>query len=122
MDEAAEISAEVSEEEPVGSISEGAGAREEEAEEAAPEEEHAEEEEEEEEEEEVITSITQLPTIPQNIVEALTAQGIEEIVDLLNMEEEDLRNVPGLSEEDVATIKMIIEESVEIVDEEEEEE
>ncbi|MFP4425784.1 MAG: DNA-directed RNA polymerase subunit alpha C-terminal domain-containing protein [Spirochaetaceae bacterium] len=121
MDEAAEISAEVSEEEPVGSISEGAGAREEEAEEAAPEEEHAEEEEE-EEEEEVITSITQLPTIPQNIVEALTAQGIEEIVDLLNMEEEDLRNVPGLSEEDVATIKMIIEESVEIVDEEEEEE
>ena len=122
VDEAAEISAEVSEEEPVGAVSEEAGAREEAAEEEAPEEEEeAEEEEEEEEEEEVITSIAQLPTIPQNIVEALTAQGIEDIVDLLSMEEEDLRNVPGLSEEDVATIKMIIEESVEIVDEEEEE-
>jgi len=79
-------------------------------------------EEEEEEGEEVITSIAQLPSIPESIVQALTAQGIEDIVDLLNMEEEELRSVPGLTEEDVATIQMIIEETVEIVDEEDEEE
>ncbi len=110
MDEAADLAEEEAQEEPLGAISELAPSEDETSEEETS------------EEDEVITSIAELPSIPEHIVTLLTEQGIEDIVELLNMEEEELRQVPGLSEEDVATIRTIIEETVEIVSEEDEEE
>jgi N utilization substance protein A len=78
------------------------------------------EEEEEYEEEEEISLISELPGIPGHIVETLKAKGVLEIVDLLNMEDADLESIPGLNEDDVLTIKNIIAETVEIIEEDDE--
>lgn len=76
---------------------------------------------EEEFDEEEINLISELPGIPGHIVETLKAKGILEIVDLLNMEDDELEEIPGLNEDDVITIKNIIADTVEIIEEEEEE-
>ncbi len=80
----------------------------------------AEEEEDEYEEEEEISLISELPGIPGHIVETLKAKGILEIVDLLNMEDDEIQDIPGLNEDDVLTIKNIIADTVEIIEEEDE--
>ncbi|AHC15189.1 transcription termination factor NusA [Salinispira pacifica] len=73
-----------------------------------------------EEDEEEINLISELPGIPGHIVETLKAKGIVEIVDLLNMEDEEIAEIPGLNEDDVLTIQNIIMDTVEIIEEEDE--
>ena len=74
---------------------------------------------EEDEDEDEITLVSELPGIPDSIVATLTAGGIVEIVGLLNMSDDELRKVRGLSEDDIATIGNIIRETIEIIDENE---
>lgn len=71
-------------------------------------------------EEEEINLISELPGIPGHIVETLKAKGIVEIVDLLNMEDDEIAEIPGLNEDDVLTIQNIIMDTVEIIEEEDE--
>ncbi len=73
--------------------------------------------EEEEEEEEEITRISELPGIPEHVVEALKQNGIEYIEALVTMTDEDLKALQGVSDEDAATIRSVIEENVEIIEE-----
>ncbi len=75
---------------------------------------------EEEVDDEEISLISELPGIPGHIVETLKAKSIVEIVDLLNMEDDEFKGIPGLNPDDVQTIKDIIKETVEIIEEEEE--
>ena len=74
---------------------------------------------EEEYEEEEITRIAELPGIDDRVVKILEGAGIADILDLLDMAENDLRKLEGITEEDVAAIQAIISENVEIIDEEE---
>ena len=71
------------------------------------------------EEEEEITLISELPGISPRIVEILTKAGIEDIMDLLDMPENQLRRLDGIAEDDVAAIQAIISDNVEIIEEEE---
>jgi len=89
-----------------------------EAEEPA-EEEAGEEDEAEEEFEEEITLISELPDISERVVEILKANGIEDIVDLLEMAENQLRKMEGITEDDVAAIQAIISDNVDIIEEDE---
>jgi N utilization substance protein A len=74
---------------------------------------------EEEYEEDEITSISELPGIDARVVKILESAGIADILDLLDMAENDLRKLDGITEDDVAAIQAIISENVEIIDEEE---
>ncbi|TVR29913.1 MAG: transcription termination/antitermination protein NusA [Spirochaetaceae bacterium] len=76
--------------------------------------------EEEEEDEEEITRIAELPGIDSQIVAKLEAGGVEDVVDLVSLQEDDLRKIDGISDDDVAAIQAIIEEFVEIIEEEDE--
>jgi N utilization substance protein A len=69
--------------------------------------------------EEEITYISELPNVPGHIVAALENSGIKEIVDLVNMNATQLKAVKGLSKEDVALLLKIIEDTVEIIEEDE---
>lgn len=75
---------------------------------------------EEEDEEEEITLISELPDVPENVVERLKAAGVVEVVDLLQMTAKELKAVEGLSEEEVELIQEIVRESVEIIEDDEE--
>jgi len=87
--------------------------------EAAEDEDEGDEDEEAEEYEEAeINLIAELPGIPDRLVEILQGAGIEDILDLLDMAENDLRKLEGVTEDDVAAIQAIISENVEIIDEE----
>lgn len=77
-------------------------------------------EEEEEEYNEEISDISELPNISNDLVQKLKDHGVDDLVELLNMDREQLNALSGLSNEDVETILKIIEESVEIVEQEEE--
>ncbi|MFW5683821.1 MAG: transcription termination factor NusA, partial [Spirochaetota bacterium] len=72
-----------------------------------------------EEGEEEITLISELPGINDRVVEILTKAGIEDILDLLDMPENRLRKLEGITEDDVAAIQAIISENVEIIEEDE---
>ena len=72
-----------------------------------------------EESEDEITKVSELPDIPESIVSALEAHGVSEIVDLLNMDEDELRNIPKLNDDDVITIQNIIREAIEVIEEDE---
>jgi N utilization substance protein A len=72
-----------------------------------------------EEEEEEIVRIAELPGLPEHLVEALKQNGIEFIESLVTMSAEEIAGLNGISEEDARLIKRILEESVEIVEEEE---
>ena len=74
----------------------------------------------EEEDEEEITRIAELPGIDSEIVAKLEAGGVEDVVDLVSLQEDDLRKIEGISDDDVAAIQAIIEEFVEIIEEEDE--
>lgn len=73
------------------------------------------------EEEEEISDISELPGIPEHVVAALKGAGIVDIFDLLGKSVEELQGVEGLSEEDVALVRQILEESVEVIEPDEEE-
>jgi N utilization substance protein A len=82
------------------------------------EEEEAEEEEYEEGDEE-ITLISELPDIDDRVVGILKEHGIIDIVDLLEMAENDLRKMEGISEDDITAILAIISDNVDIIEEDE---
>ncbi len=73
------------------------------------------------EEEEEIVSISELPGITSEIVEALKKNGIEDIETLVSYSREELAALDGISEEDAKLINRIIQENVEVVEEEVEE-
>ncbi|WP_319476933.1 transcription termination factor NusA [Marispirochaeta aestuarii] len=72
------------------------------------------------EEEEEITSIAELPDIPEHIVETLKDNKIELIEDLINLSPEEMAEIEGLDSKDVETITAIINDNVDIIEEEEE--
>ena len=73
------------------------------------------------EDDEEITDIADLPGIPEHVVSALKDGGIDDIVELISKTREELAQVPGLSEDDVNLVRSIIEESVEIIEPDDEE-
>ncbi len=68
---------------------------------------------------EEITAIAELPGITERIVDSLQANDIELIEDLVAMQDEELEKIENLSTDDVALIKSIIAENVDIIEEEE---
>jgi N utilization substance protein A len=70
-------------------------------------------------EEEEITRISELPDVPEKIVDILTENGVELIETLITLPEEELKTFEGLSEGDVKTLQGIIAENVDIIEEEE---
>jgi len=71
-----------------------------------------------EEPEEEIIRIAELPDIPEDIVAALKGNGIEMIEELVALPDEELDKLTGLTPEDVVTLKRIIAENVEIIEQE----
>ncbi len=69
-------------------------------------------------EEEEITRISELPGVPEQAVAALERNGVEYIEDWLDLTDEQLAAIEGLSDQDTETIRRIVNESVEIIDEE----
>ena len=67
---------------------------------------------------EEITDVAELPGIVPRVAAALKASGVELLETLVAMDEEQLRAVPELSEQDVGELRKLIEENVEIVEEE----
>ncbi len=83
----------------------------------------AEEEEEEFEDEEAeITKISELPSISDALVAKLEANGVVDVVDLLELNTPQLRKLEGVTNEDIDEINRIISENVEVIEEEEDEE
>ncbi|MDR1932572.1 MAG: transcription termination factor NusA [Spirochaetales bacterium] len=68
--------------------------------------------------EEEITLISELPDISDRLVELLKENNIELIEDLVSLTDEDLQNFKGISPADVETIRRIIADNVEIIEEE----
>ncbi len=67
---------------------------------------------------EEITDVAELPGIVPRVAAALKAVGVELLETLVAMDEQQLRAVPELSDDDVGDLLKLIEENVEIVDEE----
>ncbi|HVP18602.1 MAG TPA: transcription termination factor NusA [Spirochaetia bacterium] len=68
--------------------------------------------------EEEIQKISELPGIPQRLVEILEKDNITDIESLVALTPEQLAALEGITAEDIQTIHRIIEENVEIVEEE----
>ncbi|MCF7929096.1 MAG: transcription termination factor NusA [Spirochaetales bacterium] len=71
-----------------------------------------------EDQEEEITDIGELPGITEDQVDKLKSHGIELIEQLVSLSDEELESIAGLSDDDIANIKKIVEESVEIIEDE----
>ncbi len=71
------------------------------------------------EEPEAVVRASELPGLPEGIAAALTAAGLDDVVELVSMSEEQLGAVEGLSAGDVTTLLRVIEENVEVVEEDE---
>ncbi len=69
-------------------------------------------------EEEEITSIDELPDLPESIAAKLKESGIELIEQLVALTGEELENLEGLSDKDVETIQQVISENIEVIEEE----
>jgi len=69
-------------------------------------------------EEEEITRISELPDVPEKIVDILTENGVELIETLITLPEEELKTFEGLTESDVKTLQGIIADNVDIIEEE----
>ena len=65
---------------------------------------------------EEITRIEELPGIPDRLVELMRQHGIELIETFLSMPFEQLTSLEGLSDSDIESIKSILEENVEIIE------
>ena len=74
----------------------------------------------EDEEDEVVTEIDQLPGMTEEIVRALSEAGVEDLGDLIQIDTEQLDQIEGLTPEGVETIRTILTEYVEIVEDEDE--
>ena len=62
---------------------------------------------------------SELPGLPEGIGAALTAAGLDDVVELVSMSKDQLGAVEGLSAGDVTTLLRVIEENVEVVEEDE---
>lgn len=80
-----------------------------------------EDETEEGEDEEVVTTIAELPNMNAEIVDKLRAAGIEELEDLISLDPGTIDEIEGLSPDEAETVRVILTESVEIVEGEEDE-
>ncbi|GAB6090822.1 transcription termination factor NusA [Spirochaeta dissipatitropha] len=72
-------------------------------------------------EDEEIQYVSELPGLTDGIVEALAAAEIVDIVDLIDLittRPEALKDIEGLNEDDIQVLSAIIDDSVEIIDEE----
>lgn len=68
-------------------------------------------------EEEEITRISELPGVPETAAAALQAAGVELIEEFISLSEEQLAALDGVSPEELDTIRRIIDETVEVVEE-----
>ncbi|MCL2880013.1 MAG: transcription termination factor NusA [Treponema sp.] len=73
-------------------------------------------------ESEEISRISELPGVDPALAQALLDNGIEFIEDYLSMESGQLKNLENVSDEQLETLRKLIDEYVEIVEEENEEE
>jgi N utilization substance protein A len=73
---------------------------------------------EEEEGDEEITDISELPDIPENVVQKLRDNGINLIENLVSLSEDELHGLSGITNEEIETVKQIISENVEIIEQE----
>lgn len=71
------------------------------------------------EESEELVRASELPGLPEGIAASLVAAGLDDVVELVSMSEQQLAAVEGLSPDDVTTLLQVIEENVEVVEEEE---
>ncbi len=71
---------------------------------------------------EEITAIAELPDMPTRITDLLKGRGIEMIEDLVTLNDDDLLKIEGLSADDIATIRRIVTENIEIVEQDDEDE
>jgi len=62
--------------------------------------------------------LDELPGVDERIVAALSGAGIEMIEDFLARAEEELLAIEGMSAEDLESVRRIIEENVEVIEEE----
>ena len=65
---------------------------------------------------EEITKLSELPDIPERIVNLLAEHNIVEIETFISMSESKLLEIPGFTKADFELVKSIIEENVEIMD------
>ncbi len=75
-----------------------------------------------EEPEEEITDISELPNISKEVVKRLKDNNIYDIVDLISLDEDELRELKGITKENIAEIEAIISESIEVIEEDEDSE
>lgn len=68
---------------------------------------------------EEISSISELPGISERLAQVLMENGIELIERLVSLSDDDLSKLEGLTAQDVKTIKEIIAENVDIIEEDE---
>lgn len=69
-----------------------------------------------------ITNIAELPGLEDRLITFLEQNNIILIEDYINLSEEELLRIPGITREDIATINNIMNEYVDIVEEDSEEE
>lgn len=67
-----------------------------------------------------VVRASELPGLPEGIGAALMAAGLDDVVELVSMSDEQLGAVEGLSDDDVKTLLRVIEENVEVVEEDDE--
>ncbi len=72
--------------------------------------------------EEEILRVSELPGVDENVAGSLAAAGVEMIEDFLSRPEEELLAIEGVKAEDLDSVRRIIEENVEVIEEEFEEE
>jgi len=73
---------------------------------------------EEEEEKEEITKISELPDIPIRLVEILKQHGLELIESIISISDEELLKLEGITFQDLQTLRSILQENVDIIEEE----
>lgn len=72
-------------------------------------------------EEEVITAIEDLPGITDRIIERLSDAGITDLETLVGVDPDTVQNIAGLTAAEIETVRMILTEFVEIVEDDDEE-
>ena len=71
---------------------------------------------------EEVLDVRDLPGLPESLANSLISAGLDDIVELVSMTEQQLLEVEGLSADDVTTLLRVVEENVEVVEEDETEE
>lgn len=86
----------------------------------SPDEEPREEDEEEDDDEEEITSIGELPGMTESLQAKLADAGIGDLVDFIDLDPDNLESIEQLNTDEMATIRLILTEFVEVVEPDEE--